>query len=132
MSRQYRMMQNLKKYWLVVSKLTWGIWRMLTRALKSLKNLHFDLLLLHKVYNVWAKMYRGIMALTIDSKFEGKLTCTFQNDMRNLANFYWLKNSDFILESKIAELNQNKNSKQLGRPDAVKKLYFYLGREWIA
>ena len=132
MSRQYRMMQNLKKYWLVVSKLTWEIWRMLTRALKSLKNLHFDLLLLHKVYNVWAKMYRGIMALTIDSKFEGKLTCTFQNDMRNLANFYWLKNSDFILESKIAELNQNKNSKQLGRPDAVKKLYFYLGRKWIA
>ena len=132
MSWQYRMMQNLKKYWLAVSKLTWGIWRMLTQALKSLKNLHFDLLLLHKVYNVWAKMYRGIMALTIDSKFEGKLTCTFQNDMRNLANFYWLKNSDFILESKIAELNQNKNSKQLGRPDAVKKLYFYLGREWIA
>ena len=35
-----------------------------------------------------------------------------------------LKNSDFILESKMAELNQNKNCKQPGPPDAVWKLYF--------
>ena len=28
------------------------------------------------------------MALNIDSKFEGKLTCAFKNDMRNLANFH--------------------------------------------
>ena len=27
------------------------------------------------------------MALNIDEKFEGKLTCTFKNDMKNLANF---------------------------------------------
>ena len=32
-----------------------------------------------------------------------------------------LKNSDFILESKMAELDQNKNSKQPDRPDAVLK-----------
>ena len=37
-----------------------------------------------------------------------------------------LKNSDFILESKMAELNQNKNSKQPGWPDAVWKFYFIL------
>ena len=36
------------------------------------------------------------------------------------------KNSTFILESKMAELNQNKNSKQPYRPDAVWKLYFTL------
>ena len=30
-----------------------------------------------------------------------------------------LKNRNVILESKIAELNQNKNSKQPDRPDAV-------------
>ena len=53
-SWQWRMMQNLKRNWLVVSKLTWGIWRILTRTLKSLKNLHFNGLLLNKVYNVWA------------------------------------------------------------------------------
>ena len=29
------------------------------------------------------------------------------------------KNSDFILETKMAELNQNKNSKQPDRRDAV-------------
>ena len=54
------------------------------------------------------------MALKIAEKFEGKLTkrlTAFRSDMRNLNNFYRLKNSDFILESKIAELNQNKNSK---------------------
>ena len=27
------------------------------------------------------------MALKIDAKFEGKLTCAFKNDMKNLANF---------------------------------------------
>ena len=66
------------------------------------------------------------MALKIDANFEGKLTFTFQNDSRNLANFHILKNSDFILESKTAELNRNKNAKQLDPPDAVRKLYFTL------
>ena len=28
------------------------------------------------------------MALNIDTKFEGKLTCAFKNDMRNLAKFH--------------------------------------------
>ena len=28
------------------------------------------------------------MALNVDAKFEGKVTCTFKNDMRNLANFH--------------------------------------------
>ena len=37
-----------------------------------------------------------------------------------------LKNSDFIVESKKKELNQNQNSKQTDRPDAVWKLYFIL------
>ena len=50
------------------------------------------------------------MALKVDPKFEGKFNCAFKNDMKSLANFHRLKNSDFILESKMAELNQNKNS----------------------
>ena len=53
-----------------------------------------------------------MMALKIAAIFERKLTCTFKNDMRNLVNFHRLKNSDFMLESKMAELNQNKNLKQ--------------------
>ena len=66
------------------------------------------------------------MALKINAKFERKLICAFKNDMRNLANFNRLKNGNFILGSKVTELNQNKNSKQLDRPDAVRKLYFTL------
>ena len=38
-----------------------------------------------------------------------------------MTNFHRLKNSDFTLESKMAELNQNENSKQPDRPDAVWK-----------
>ena len=62
------------------------------------------------------------MGLKVDAKFEGKLTCTFKNDMTCLANFHKLKNNDFILESKMAELNQNKNSKQLDQTNAARKL----------
>ena len=50
---QWRMMQNLKRNWLVVSKLTWGVWRILTRA-KS-KKVALDGLLLTELYNVWVK-----------------------------------------------------------------------------
>ena len=31
------------------------------------------------------------MALKIDAKFEGKVTCAFKNDMRNLSNMHRLK-----------------------------------------
>ena len=33
----------------------WGIWQILIRALKSLKKLNCDGLLLNKVYNIWTK-----------------------------------------------------------------------------
>ena len=55
------MMQNLERNRLVVSKLTWGIWQILTWALESLKNFHFNGLLLSKVYIIWAKKYRGVI-----------------------------------------------------------------------
>ena len=57
---------------------------------KNLKNLHFNVLLLTKVYNVWAKKSTDrlcLMALKIDAKCEGKLTCAFKDYMKNLANF---------------------------------------------
>ena len=60
------------------------------RALKNLKNLYFNGLLLNKVYNAWAKKSIGelcLMALNVDATFEGKLTCAFINDMGNLVNF---------------------------------------------
>ena len=115
---------KLKRNWLVSSKLIWGIWQILTWALRNLKKLHFNGLLLTKAYHVWAKKYRGVM-------FDGTeywckiwrktyLCCLKWHEE------FWLKNSDFILESKIAELNQNKNWKEPDRPDAVWKLYFAL------
>ena len=51
------------------------------------------------------------MTLNNDEKFEEKLACRFKIEMGNFENFHRLKNSDFILESKMTVLNQNKNSK---------------------
>ena len=48
-SWEWRMMQKLKRNWLLSSKLTWGL---LTQALENLQKLHFNGLLLSKVY-VW-------------------------------------------------------------------------------
>ena len=59
------------------------------------------------------------MALKVDAKFVGQLTLPFKKDTRNLKNFHRLKNSNFVLESKMAVLNQNQNSKQPDRPDVV-------------
>ena len=60
-----------------------------------------------------------MLVLEIDVKFEEKLTSAFKNDMKYLVNFHRLKNSDFILEGKMAELNKNKNSKELDQLDAI-------------
>ena len=54
-SWKWRMMQNLQRNWLVISKLAWGIWWILNRALESLKNFHVNVLLLSKVYIASAK-----------------------------------------------------------------------------
>ena len=37
LSWRWRMMQNLKENWLVVWKMTWQIWQIFTRALRSIK-----------------------------------------------------------------------------------------------
>ena len=68
------------------------------------------------------------MTLKINAKFEGKMTCSFKTDMRNFASFHRLKNCDFILESKMAEVDQSQNLKQPDRQDAARKLYFTLNK----
>ena len=68
------------------------------------------------------------MTLKIKVKFEGKMTCSFKTDIRNLASFHRLKNCNFILESKMAEVDQSQNSKQPDRQDAARKLYFTLNK----
>ena len=62
-SWQWRMIQKLKRNWLVVLKLTWGTSQILTRALESLKNLCFNWLLVTKVYIAWAtKVQRSYLS----------------------------------------------------------------------
>ena len=51
----WRGIQNLERNWLVVSKLAKAIWQILTWVLKSLKDFHFNGLLLSKVCIVWAE-----------------------------------------------------------------------------
>ena len=64
----------------------------LAQALENLKNFYFNKeMLLTKTYNAWAKKSAEklcLMALNIDAKYEGKLTCVFKNDIRNIANFH--------------------------------------------
>ena len=56
----------------------------------STRNLCFSGLFVTKVYvrakNVTEELC--LIAHKIDAKFEGKLTCAFKNDMRNLAYLY--------------------------------------------
>ena len=108
-SWHWRVIKSLKKNWIVVSRTT-RILSILTRALKILKNLHFEWFVLCKVYNVWHKKSTKELLLTTpksDAKFEEKITCVLENDMRNLANFHqstWKsQNWDFdgILSSKV-------------------------------
>ena len=52
-SGQWKMIQKLKRNWLVVLKLTWTL-QILTRALEKSKKFFFNWLLATKVYIVWA------------------------------------------------------------------------------
>ena len=130
MSWKWRMIWNLKRNWLVILKLTWAIWRIVTQAFENLKNLHFNGLLLTKVYNVWAKKVQRSYVW-----WHWRLMQNLKENWLVLSKLIWriwqiflcrLKNSDFILESKMVELNQNKNSKQPDQLDAKWKFYFTL------
>ena len=70
----WRAMENFKKNQFVISKMT-IIWWILIRALKSLKNWHFD----------WSLRF---MNLKSHAKFKENLTCGLENGSRNLANFH--------------------------------------------
>ena len=107
--------------WLVVSKLALGIWWILTRVLKSLKNVHFNGFLLTKVCNFCARKVQRSY-----DWWHWNLMQNLKENWLALSHFHRLKNSNFILKSKTAELNQNKNSKQPNRPDSEWKLHFTL------
>ena len=85
----WTLIQNLKENWLLLSKMTWGIWEIFTRGLESLKIgiLMGFFCLKWKMYEL--EIYRELIVLTMnnDTKLEEELTCRFKTDMRNLTNF---------------------------------------------
>ena len=128
LSWQWKKMQNWRRNWLVFSKLAWGICQILNRALKNLKictligffwpkYIMFELKKLQRSYIWW---HLGLMQNLKEnwfvlSKMPWRISQFF---------FHRLKNSNFIIGSKMAKLNQNKY-----RPDwsdAVWNLCFNL------
>ena len=86
------MTQNLRKNWLVVWKVTWGIWEILTRAIESLKiaTLMGSFYPKKKMYQL--KIYGGvscIMPMKNDAKFEKEMTFRFKIDttIRRMWNY---------------------------------------------
>ena len=112
-------------------KIDIGIWQSLTWVLESFKNVQFKWLLLTKEYNLCAKKTQRTYVwwhwILMQSLKENWLVLSEMTWRIRQIFFLGLKNSNFILESKKAELNQNQNLKQPDRPDAVWKLYFTLG-----
>ena len=92
LSWHWRVMQNLKKNWLVAWKMTWGIWQIFTRALESVKigtlmGFFFPKLKIYelKIYShdneEWCKNWRGI----VSSKLRG-IWRMFIRALKNLKN----------------------------------------------
>ena len=84
-------MQNLEGNRLVVSKLTYGLWQILTWALKSFNNFHFNGLLLRKVHIAQAKKkYRGnIFHKTEDGyTISRRIDLLFQNWCKQFGKFW--------------------------------------------
>ena len=61
LSWHWRIMQNLKKNWLVVWKITWGIWKIFIKALDSVKIGTFLGSFCPKCKMHKLKIYRGVM-----------------------------------------------------------------------
>ena len=110
LSWHWRVMQNLKKNWLVVWKMIWGIWQIFTRALESLKiwtlmrsfnpkykkyelqNSDFDEIL-HPNYKKYElKIHRGVMYYSNEEwcKIWRGTDLLFQN-WHEESNEFWLK-----------------------------------------
>ena len=86
MSWHWIVMQSLKKNWLMVPKITWGIWWILIQVWK------FELwcaTLVESLLCMSQKSTEELCVITLrnDAKVEEELTCPLKNDMKNLADF---------------------------------------------
>ena len=85
----WMLMQNLMKNWLFLSKITWGIWEIFTRALESLKiwTLMRCFIQSRKCMTLKFTGELFVMTMKSDAKLEEELTCRFKTEMRNMTNF---------------------------------------------
>ena len=89
------MIQSLKKNWLLVPKMTWGIWWILMQAVASLKICTLMCNFFWK-YNMFQQLCLSqksteelcVLTLRNKTKFEEEPTCVLKNYMKNLANFW--------------------------------------------
>ena len=128
------MMQNWRGNWLAVSKLTWAISQDLTQSLRNLKILGFNGLFSIKVYNVSAKkvqrMYIWRHWRLMQNLKENWFVLSKMTSRICQISVNSLKNSNFVLESKMAELNQKIKINQI---DQIECENFILpGNKWIA
>ena len=114
-------MQNLKKNWLVVWKMTWEISQIFTTSYDSLKieTLMVSFCLKLKMYEL--KNYRGVVRHGKEewcTNWIG-IDCQFKIDMRNLKNFIWalknLKSLQFngLLLTKVCNVWAKKSTEDL-------------------
>ena len=85
------MIQSLKKNWLVVSNMTWGIWWIFTQPLKCLKISLWWVLFVQSM-KVWAKKIQSSYLSwhwTVKQNLNKPWPCGFKNGMMNWVNFHW-------------------------------------------
>ena len=84
-----RVMQSLKKNWLVVWKMKGEIWQIFTRALESVRigTLMGSFVQSRKCMSVKFTEELCVMTMKNDTKTEEEMTCRFKIDMRNFTNF---------------------------------------------
>ena len=88
-SWHWQVMQSLKKNWLLIPKMTWGIWWILMRAVASLKICTLMCYFCRKYIMFEPKKYRGVMCHNTKEwcKVWGRTICALKNDKKNLTNF---------------------------------------------
>ena len=87
LSRHWRMMQNLKETWHVVSNMTWGFCEFSPNHSKSQK-FHIDGLFLSKLYEVWAMRSYLSWHLTVMQILNKPWPFGFENGMRNWVHLH--------------------------------------------
>ena len=90
-SWQWRVMQSLKKNWLLVWKMTCRIWWIFTQPHSKVQKFNFDGLFLSRVYDVWAKKIQRSYVpwhWTVMQNLNKTWPCGLKNGTKNWVNFH--------------------------------------------